>query len=56
MRGRVQFYAICGLGWDWMGWMVIIGHRSSKSAFGANNRIDDHIKTSTSARVVGEAG
>ena len=44
-----------GIGWD--GWLSsIIGHRSSKSAFGANNRIDDHIKTSTSARVVGEAG
>ena len=24
-----------GMGWD--GWMVIIGHRSSKSTFGANN-------------------
>ena len=24
------------VGWDWMGWMVIIGHRSSKSTFGAN--------------------
>ena len=27
------------MGWDvWMAWMVIIGHRSSKSTFGANKR------------------
>ena len=28
-----------GMGWDGMGWdgMVIIGHRSSKSTFDANN-------------------
>ena len=33
MKGRLQFYAICGLGW-----MVIIGHWSSKSTFGANKK------------------
>ena len=27
------------VGWDWMGWIVIIGHRSSKSTFGANNKM-----------------
>ena len=32
------------MGWDGMGWdgMVIIGHRSSKSTFDANN---EYIKT-----------
>ena len=24
------------MGWDGMGWMVIIGHKSCKSTFGAN--------------------
>ena len=29
------------LSWDWMGWMVnvIIGHRSSKRTFDANNKM-----------------
>ena len=27
-----------GMGWDW-DWMVIIGHRSSKSTFSANKPI-----------------
>ena len=33
MRGRLQCYM-------WVG-MVILGHRSSKSTFGANNMDDD---------------
>ena len=39
MRGRLLYYI--WMGWDWhgMGWdgMVIIGHGSSKSTFGADN-------------------
>ena len=37
MRGCLQCYKWVGLD-GWMGWdgMVIIGHRSSKSTFGAN--------------------
>ena len=34
MRGRLQCYM-------WVG-MVILGHRSSKSTFGANNIDDDN--------------
>ena len=34
-----------GTGWDGMGlgWMVIIGHRSSKSTFGANERSPQRV-------------
>ena len=33
-----MFNAICGwMGWMGWDWMVIIGHRYSKSTFGANN-------------------
>ena len=32
-------------GWDWMSWMVIRGHRSSKNTFGAyNNILNNNIK------------
>ena len=29
------------VGWDGMDGMVVVGHRSSKSTFGANNMDDD---------------
>ena len=46
----VLVYLISSSFIGWMGWVVIIGHRSSKSTFGANNKYLMANKTSTQER------